>query len=155
MAVIRLNVPVMAQEKSMCCWHTSANMIWLYWQIRTGRQGPMNTIVPNYDDNSGLPISALAFIVLAQKVGLQALPSKNLHTIDDLFSYLKRRGPIWCAGHWYGFGHVIVLTGIDGGTVHLNDPDGGKKKTGTLTWFNQKLLTSVPGSLMYKDPNRY
>ena len=139
----------------MCCWHTSANMIWEYWQQRTGRQGPMNTILPIYNSNSGLPASAMAFIVLAQKTGLQALPSKNLHTSADLFGYLKKRGPIWCAGYWYGFGHVIVLTGVAGGTVYLNDPDGGVRKSGTVAWFNEKLATAVSGSLMYKNPDAY
>ena len=56
---------------------------------------------------------------------------------------------------WYGFGHVIVLTGIDNGTVHLNDPDGAKAKTGTLAWFNEKLLTGLDGCLMAKDPAAY
>jgi hypothetical protein len=155
MATLKLDVPVLAQEKSMCCWHTSANMIWLYSQGKSGRQGPMNTIMPRYDDNTGLTVSAQAFIVLAQKVGLKPLPTKNLHSENDLVGYLKKYGPLWSAGFWYGFGHVIVLTGIAGGTVHVNDPDGGKKKTGTVAWFNEKLLSAVAGSLMYKDPDAY
>jgi hypothetical protein len=33
---------------------------------------------------------------------------------------------------------------------HFNDPDGGKKKTGTIDWFNAKLAKAVPGCLLYK-----
>jgi hypothetical protein len=47
--------------------------------------------------------------------------------------YLETRGPIGCAGYWTGSGHIIALTGVDGGTVNLNDPDGGVKKTGSST----------------------
>jgi hypothetical protein len=48
-----------------------------------------------------------------------------------------------------------VLTGVDGGTVFFNDPDQGVKKSGTIAWFNEKLSNSLPGCLMYKDPQRY
>jgi hypothetical protein len=141
MALIKLDVPLLAQEKSMCCWHTSANMIWAYWQQHTGRQGPMNTIVPVYTSNSGLSVEAFV--------------AKNTHTTNDVSNYLRNHGPVWCAGYWYGFPHVIVLTGIEGGVVYINDPDGGKKKTGNLAWFNSKLANAISGSLMYKDPHRY
>jgi len=153
MAKIRLDVPTLAQEKPMCCWHTSAMMIWLWSQQQTGRQGPMNTVAPVYEADTG--ISPQGFITLAKTVGLKALPLKNTHTSDDLHSYLKSHGPIWCAGFWYGFGHIIVLTGVDGGTVYLNDPDQGKKKTGSLAWFNEKLSSQLAGCLMHKDPARY
>ena len=54
MALIKLNVPTLAQELSDCCWHTSAMMIWLYWQRQSGRQGPMNTVQPVYQANTGI-----------------------------------------------------------------------------------------------------
>ncbi len=155
MSELRLDVPLLAQEKSMCCWHTSAMMIWLYWQGKSGRQGPMNTVIPVYNDNTGLAVSAQAFITLAGKTGLNRLPSKNTYSNDDLLALLKAQGPLWCAGTWYGFGHVIVLTGVSNGQVYLNDPDRGVRKTGTLTWFNQKLLNGLDGCMMAKDPNAY
>lgn len=155
MANIKLKVPVLAQELSMCCWHTSAMMIWQYWQQQTGRIGPMNTVLPVYTANTGLPVSAQAFITLAGKVGLTRLPSKNTYSSTDLFSLLRDKGPLWCAGVWYGFGHVIVLTGIDGGEVFLNDPDGAQRKSGTLAWFNASLLNGLDGCMMAKDPKAY
>ena len=46
MPTIKLDVPLVAQEKANCCWHTSAYMIWLYWQhvriiMRTRSRCPM------------------------------------------------------------------------------------------------------------------
>jgi hypothetical protein len=154
MATVQFDVPALAQEKSMCCWHTSAMMIWRYWQGVSGKEGPMNTVAPVYTANTGLPVSAQAFIVLAEKTSLKALPGKNTYSNADLYASLKQCGPLWCAGYWYGFGHVIVLTGIDEGTVYLNDPDRAQKKTGTLAWFNDKLI-KVAGCIRYKDPEAY
>jgi hypothetical protein len=95
------------------------------------------------------------FITLAQKVGLYKLPVKNYHSADDLHSYLSAGGPVWCAGFWFGPGHVIVLSGVNNETVYFNDPDRGVKKEGTVKWFNEKLASQLQGSLMVKDPGRY
>jgi ABC-type bacteriocin/lantibiotic exporter with double-glycine peptidase domain len=153
MTVVKLKVPLLAQEKSMCCWHTSAMMIWLYWQGQSGRQGPMNTLTPVYTANTGL--YPQSFITLAQTVGLRQLAASNNWSNADLFRALRDSGPIWCAGHWYGVGHVIVLTGVDGGTVYLNDPDGAHQKTGTLAWFNEKLASNLAGCMQVKNPKAY
>jgi hypothetical protein len=155
MAKVLLDVPTLAQEKSMCCWHTSAMMIWFYWRQQTGRLGPMNTLGPTYAANTGLPPNVQALITLGKTTGLKALPTKNAYSSADIYATLKQCGPLWCAGTWYGFGHVIVLTGVDGGTVFLNDPDKGVKKDGTLDWFNKKLMNSLAGCIMYHDPETY
>ena len=155
MSDFRLVVPLLAQEKPMCCWYTSAMMIWLYWQSKTGRQGPMDTVGPVYVADTGLEVSAQAFITLAGKTGLKRLPSKNIYSNDDLVDLLKANGPLWCAGTWYGFGHVIVVTGVSSGQVYLNDPDGAQRKVGTLAWFNQKLMNGLDGCVMAKDPKAY
>jgi len=63
--------------------------------------------------------------------------------------------PLWCAGEWYGPGHIVVLTGTDGSEVYINDPDGGLVKTGSISWFNAKIHYFVPGCIMCKDPQRY
>ncbi len=155
MGKLKLEVPVLAQEKSMCCWHTSAMMIWHYWQQKTGKSGPMNTVLPVYNADSGLSVSAQEFITLGKTTGLSLLPSKATYSAEDLFAMLRDWGPLWCAGVWYGFGHVIVLTGIDGGQIFLNDPDGAQKKTGTVGWFNTKLLSGLDGCVMAKNPAAY
>ena len=98
MADIKLDVPALAQEKSMCCWHTSAMMVFQYWQQQPGgRAGPMNTIAPTYTNNTG--ISPQAFITLAKTVGLVAVPTKNTYTAGDLQKLLADHGPLWSAGY--------------------------------------------------------
>lgn len=153
MPVIKLKVPTLAQEKAMCCWHTSASMIWGYWQQQSGRAGPMNTLQRVYTDDTGL--SPQAFITLAKSVGLRNAPTSNTYSSMDLLRLLRDYGPLWCAGYWYGAAHIIVLTGVDGNQVFINDPDQGQQKTGTLSWFNDKLCNSLSGCLMAKDPQAY
>ena len=152
MASVSFDVPTIPQEKTMCCWHTSAMMIWRYWQQKTGRQGPMNTLAPVYDANTGLSVAA--FVTLGEKTSLKALDLKNTYSNAELYALLKQCGPLWCAGYWYGLPHVIVLTGVDEGTALVNDPDGGVKKVGTMAWFNEKLAR-LDGALRYKDPEAY
>jgi ABC-type bacteriocin/lantibiotic exporter with double-glycine peptidase domain len=152
---IKLDVPLVAQVKPNSCWNASSNMIWLYSQGKTGRQGPMNTHQVAYDRADVSGITPQEFVTLARNVGMAALPLKTTHTDKDLFQYLSSNGPIWCAGYWFGFGHIIVLTGVDAGTVYFNDPDGGVAKEGTSQWFNAKLASAIDGCLMYKDAGRY
>jgi Papain-like cysteine protease AvrRpt2 len=100
-------------------------------------------------------LSPTAFITLAKKTGLMPLPSQNTYTNMDLYRMLYDLGPLWCAGYWYGFAHVIVLTGTEAGWVYLNDPDGGQRKMDTLAWFNKKLSKGLNGCIMAKDPAAY
>lgn len=152
---ILLDVPLEAQEKANCCWHTSAYMIWLYWQRNGKGAGPMNTVASSYAVADTKGISPAQFITVAQQVGLYKLPVKNQHTSSDLFNYLTAGGPVWCAGFWFGVGHIIVLTGTKDEKVYFNDPAGGVKKEGSVKWFNEKLSAKLPGCLMVKDPGRY
>ena len=149
----KLSVPLIAQSKSDTCWHASSMMIWRYWQYKTGRAGPMNTLIPKWTSNN--PVSPTDFINLAKKVGLKALPVKSYFTAGDLERMLKDHGPIWCAGFWFGVGHIIVLTGVDDQIVLFNDPDGGKPKMGKLSWFNDKIDSHLDGAMMYKDSAAY
>jgi cysteine protease avirulence protein AvrRpt2 len=71
---IRLDVPLVAQEKANCCWHTSAYMIWLYWQKNGKGAGPMFTIPSSYAAADTKGIGPAQFITLAKNVGLDALP---------------------------------------------------------------------------------
>lgn len=152
---IKLNVPLLAQEMPYCCWHTAAMMIWLYHQQQTHRQGPMHTVPEAYKRADTQPLYWAEFITLAKNVGMIGLPMANNYTESDLTQLLTESGPLWCCGMWYGVCHVIVLTGVEPGVVYLNDPDKGVKKTGTISWFNEKLYSSASCSIMVKDPARY
>lgn len=151
--MIRLAVPLVAQGKDKTCWHASATMLWLYSQSLTKRAGPMCTLTDKWSKNEA--VYPQEFITLAKRAGLAAISIANYHTAADLEVLLKKHGPIWCAGYWYGVGHIIVLTGIESGTVYLNDPDQGKEKTGTIAWFNEKLSSQLSGCMMVKDASRY
>ena len=154
MPMIKLDVPVEAQEMDNCCWHTSAYMIWLYWQQNGKGAGPMNTVASAYAVADTKGLFPKEFVVLAQKVGMFKLWPKPSISEADLFNWLTAYGPICSAGYWFGGGHVIVVTGVDKGQVYFNDPDKGVKKTGTLKWFNDKLAR-IPGCLMVKDPKAH
>jgi len=153
MATLILDVPLEAQTKSNTCWHAAASMIWFYWQKVGGRQGPMFTIVDHWVKNQA--VSPEDFIVLARNVGLMEVPRSQQYSSDSLKSIIEEHGPVWCAGWWYGPGHVIVLAGVDGEAIHINDPDGGVRKKELVGWFNSKLANQLPGCLMCKDPGRY
>jgi ABC-type bacteriocin/lantibiotic exporter with double-glycine peptidase domain len=155
MAIVKLKVPLYAQQKSNSCWHASAYMIWMYWQLNGSGAGPMNTVSQKYEVADKTGLYPAEFITLAKKVGLFSLPIANQHSEEDLKKYLTDSGPVWCAGHWFGAGHIVVLTGAGNGKVMFNDPDKGVEKEGTVKWFNEKLAGQLPGCLMGKDPLRY
>lgn len=149
-----LNVPLEAQSKNSTCWHAAAMMLWRYSQQLTGRQGPMNTLANSWVNNN--PILPREFIELGKRVGLVSVHKPGTeYSADGLEAMMRNWGPLWCAGHWYGVGHIIVLTGVQVNTVFLNDPDRGLRKKGTLSWFNAKLDGNLDGAVMAKDPRAY
>jgi hypothetical protein len=152
-----LNVPVVGQGKDTWrCWHASAEMIWLYSQGRSGRAGPMFTLIKEWTDDKGLAANVTDFVRLAKAVGLMTVPRHSQYGSDDLAGMLQRFGPLWAAGKWYGPGHVVVLTGVHDNAIYINDPGNvGSKKAGTVEWFNQKLMNGIDGCLMSKNPKAY
>jgi ABC-type bacteriocin/lantibiotic exporter with double-glycine peptidase domain len=119
---IQLKVPLVTQMATMECWYASACMV-AYFRVA----GP----------RLGLP----AKWVSNQAEGLKSIltPASNL-TSQQLEVILRNNGPIWCAGYWDGVPHIVVLTGVDGQKVYINDPNPAKRaRVETLAWFNQKL----------------
>ena len=114
----------------------------------------MNTLSKSYSGD--LAITPQQFIILAEKAGLKKVGAKyNNYTAATIENLLNQYGPLWCAGYWFGLGHIIVLTGIDRETIYFNDPGGGLQLTNKVTWFNNKIAKTVDGCIMYKDPNAY
>ena len=58
-------------------------------------------------------------------------------TSQELDVLLSTRGPLWVAR---GFGHVVVLTGINDAVTTFNDPMLNGELNGTLAGFNQDLV---------------
>lgn len=142
---VRLDVPLVHQQKTMSCWYASACMVAYFREA-----GPRLGIPDRWVANSGIGLAD--FVLLAKNEGLVAInsPSAAL-TEQQLEVMLRNYGPLWCAGQWDGVGHIVVLTGVDSGNVYINDPNPAVgKRVETIAWFNQKLDNHVPGCLMYK-----
>jgi hypothetical protein len=102
-----------------------------------------------YAKNAG--IQAKQFVSLARSVGLQTVPqvsqTYNWTFVDNL---LRTYGPIWAAGMWNGFRHVIVFTGVSAdGTLYINDPADGMLHIHDMAWFNERIAKDVQIPMMY------
>jgi len=99
------------------------------------------------------PISAREFVDLAASVGLQIILWVRM-TVDwsYLDGLLRQYGPIWAAGDWNGFNHVVVITGaIEDGTVYVNDPAPAYpyRRTCTTLGSTSTLPKDVLAPMMY------
>jgi ABC-type bacteriocin/lantibiotic exporter with double-glycine peptidase domain len=144
---VRLNVPLVHQRNTMSCWYASVCMVAYFREA-----GPRLGIPEKWEANTGINLND--FIRLAQAEGLKSImaPAGNL-TEQQLEVFLRNNGPLWCAGQWDGFPHIVVLTGVENGNVYINDPNPAKgERVETIAWFNQKLDNHVANCLMYKPP---
>jgi ABC-type bacteriocin/lantibiotic exporter with double-glycine peptidase domain len=142
---VKLNVPLVTQQQTNECWYASMCMVAYY---RTA--GPRLGLPKKWAANKGIGMND--FISLARTEGMKSIqtPFVNLSS-QQLEIFLKNYGPIWCAGFWDGAGHIIVLTGVDGDRVFINDPNPYVgKRTETIQWFNQKI-SRIPNCLMYMN----
>lgn len=149
MAEVKLNVPLVPQSLSMSCWYAAACMVSYYFAA-----GPRQGIHSVWIANQGLQFSDVP--KLARIEGLSQLQSAS-HEFSpaSMIATLSRYGPIWAAGQWFGYGHVIVITGADdrnAGNIYYNDPEhGGSRNTNTIAWYNEKR---VRGLQYVKDMSR-
>ena len=138
------NVPMIRQEKQMSCWHASARMIWAFKYRQS--IDPLSSV---FQANTG--VSPAQFVHLARELGLQTVPeiimSYSWREVSDL---LRRHGPLWVAGRWYGFNHIIVVTGVDpDGTLYVNDPGTGRRRVHDMAFFNEKIAKIDRNPIMY------
>ena len=149
MAEIRLSVPLVAQSRSMSCWYAAACMVNYYWEA-----GPRLGLPDAWAANTG--ITPAQQRDLARNENLRRVNSADHEfTANTLISTVRSYGPIWADGDWYGPAHAIAVTGAStegegGGTVYLNDPDGGVAKEGTIAWFNRVRWR---GGLYVRNPS--
>jgi papain like cysteine protease AvrRpt2 len=138
------NVPMIHQEKSNSCWQASARMIYGFKKLSC-----ISPLPKNYDHDKGL--SASDFVRLAMAIGLRTLPQVSMSYdwtfIDDV---LRRYGPIWAAGRWNGFPHIIVITGVDSdGILYVNDPAFIAPQKRDIRWLNERISKDIPIPMMY------
>jgi len=143
-----LNVPMIFQEKSMTCWHASARMLWGFKYKQS-----INPLGELFKINSGITPSQ--FIELAKKLGLESVPEINkCYSWETLADLLRRHGPLWAAGYWYGTPHIIVITGVEPtGEVYVNDPGFGSR-IHDLLFFENKIASDVRNPIMYLPNSR-
>jgi ABC-type bacteriocin/lantibiotic exporter with double-glycine peptidase domain len=141
---IRLSVPLVYQRESMECWYASACMV-AYFR----RPGPRLGLPDKWKANRG--ITPADFVDLAKAEGMSPVRFRaGSMSEGELESLLKSYGPLWCAGHWDGVGHIVVLTGVEGGKVFINDPSPYQgQRVETLSWFDHRLDKRLSGCLMY------
>lgn len=138
-----LNVPMIRQEKSMSCWHASARMLWAFKYKQS-----INPLKKMFNANTG--IAPAQFVRLAKTLGLETVPRINMtYTATAVATLLKRYGPLWVAGHWYGTPHIVVVTGVESnGKLYVNDPGFGSRIHDML-FFNEKIASKVSNPIMY------
>lgn len=149
---LRLDVPLVGQRLSDECWYASACMLAYYQEA-----GPRLGLPGVWKKNKGIMPADFARLAKVEGLSEVPLPSGAHHaSADDICRWLTLYGPLWAAGYWYDVPHVIVITGISGDTVHVNDPDDqvggddGRYAAGNVAWFNDKLAWDVDACLMYK-----
>jgi predicted double-glycine peptidase len=140
---LKLVVPVMAQTQPCECWYVAACMVAYFYAA-----GPRLGVPRVWKESDKRGIRPTEFSELAQNEGLTPIVVAPVWSSKLLEQQLRSRGPIWCAGFWDGLGHVIVLSGVDAETVYFNDPAGGRRRSGTLNWFNTKLARTVPNCML-------
>jgi len=140
---IRLNVPLVLQRLNMECWYASACMVAYYHEA-----GPRLGLPDKWVANNGISVPDFIRLAQAEKLVGIATPSGNL-TAQQLEVFLRNYGPLWCAGHWDGLPHIVVLTGVEDAAIYVNDPNPFKKqRKESLDWFNAKLAR-IPNCLMF------
>lgn len=143
-----MNVPMIRQEKNMSCWHASARMLWAFKYRQS-----INPLSSIYAANTG--ITAAQFVRLAKTLGLQAVENINMsYSWSALAELLRRHGPLWAAGLWYGAPHIIVITGVDpDGKLYVNDPGFGPR-VHDMAFLNEKVSANVRNPIMYLPDSR-
>ena len=146
MGHVKLAVPLVGQTQSMSCWYASACMVNYYFEA-----GPRLGLPKVKEANLGVNNNQIE--QLAKVEGLKNLGSSTHEfSAASLMDHLRKYGPIFAPGTYFGKRHVIVVTGASddsGGTVYYNDPDyEDSGQEDDVSWFN---TNRARGLLYVKD----
>jgi hypothetical protein len=131
-------VPGMSQPKDHLCWYASLQMVVSYYRQRGGGRGLKD---PSEDpETQNMYVNNLGITDrerIARKLGFSVLYESL--TEAGMWKMLKN-GPVIYAGAWPGTlsGHWVVIVGISGNKLAINDPWSGPK-----TWDYKFFMENV------------
>ncbi len=155
------NVPPRRQPATWACWYTSYQMVVSYYRDQSlGRllRDPSEDRETQglYTSNQGVSDPVAIYGTererIAKKLGFSVLyASMTQQGMEDLLSH----SPVIYDGYWPSnpsTAHAIVIIGIDGDTLTINDPADGRRHTFNYNQFmGQYLLNFGEAPLIYVE----
>ena len=164
------------QETSMTCWFTCYQMMLQWKGHATGTIGdykgqfspaPIKEKLEgagvDWNDAVATGLKGKDFRKASSALGLEANGVGQQWTTQDLKRFLSYPSPIWVAGNWDGFFHVVVVIGVEIDNDLDWDKVGTNKDNSKVTfidpnWKGSKQATVetkpcrfwLPGSYAYK-----
>ncbi len=143
---VQLRVPMVYQSNPMSCWYACVCMV-AYHHVA----GPRLGLPEKWRTDSGINFYDMVRLAGEEDFAEVKTPIKNFTSLE-LATLLDKYGPLWCAGVWDGFNHVVVLTGVVDDTVYINDPSPSQgQRVETLEWFNDKRSRYFNNVMMRYD----
>lgn len=120
---VRLQVPLIAQTSENSCWFACLAMLAFYHCGQGEAVGyPLIPLTMGYlGRDSMIPNAEMARIVGILGLRFRQWDWLNGETLLDL---LTNTGPVATGGTWLSgaSGHMVVITGMDGSMLYINDP---------------------------------
>lgn len=161
MARVVYHVPLVPQCGTLTCWYAAAQMI-IRWNRRHWRGNPRaGADIDTFATTSAVCGSNVYINLITPGAVVSFARTANLRTVyrsltpEALAQLLNECGPLWYGGRLRGYrsvtrgAHVIVITGINGDAVYINDPAppniGAQLTYDHATLFQQlQSDTSIP-----------
>ena len=137
---MKLNVPYIRQTGPLDCWHAAIRMIYAY-----KKQMSPNPAPSLYQADAGLSQDCASVAAMAKDSGMKAVPIQPVNE-QQLEATLRTYGPLWLPLNdvsGANGAHVVVITGVENGTIYINDPawltnpSQENKKARNMLWFNR------------------
>jgi hypothetical protein len=159
-AKVQFDVPLLGQEDDHLCWYASAQML-LAWAKSNHSKPEDEKVKYSVEHNERFPKNVNAILAFARMEGLHShyYDPEELTAHGMLSLMAEKDSPLWYYGECDGFdgwtqgGHVVVITGIHGNTIHYNDPypiGAGKKAKMNFDKFMSQLgIPDNPWAFIY------
>lgn len=152
------------QETSQTCWFTCYQMMLQWKGYGTGQIGDYKGDFPpapikeklvaagvNWDDACATGLKGKDFRKSASALGLEANGVGQQWTTQDLKRFLSYPSPIWVAGNWDNFFHVVVVTKVEIDNDLDWDEVGTIKDRSKVTYIDPNWKGSKQASIETKS----